>query len=74
MKPYIHVRSCAQEMQKDKPKTIEMSYIQEVERQEGEDWHDKNENIFCRSLTLKAWQGLIYLKNKQAIKPECEGY
>lgn len=54
MKPYIHVLSCAQEMQKDKPKTIEMSYIQEVERQEGEDWHDKNENTFCRSLTLKA--------------------
>lgn len=54
MKPYIHVLSCAQEMQKDKPKTIEMSYIQEVERQEGEDWHDKNENTFCGSLTLKA--------------------
>lgn len=44
MKPYIHVLTCAQETQKDKTKTTEMSHIQEVERQEGEDfWHGKNE-------------------------------
>ena len=54
MKPYIHVLTCAKEMQKDKPKTTEFSYIQEVERQEGEDWHDKNGYTFSRSLTLNA--------------------